>query len=272
MTWATPAIPPISWLTRLGRMCRRRMSSRWLGSRARHPHACALLSRFPIVGSTRRTDPAARHRADRSPAPPAADHAIAAEVGVSAATVSRVLKRLGLNRLSALEPTEPVRGCERERPGELIHIDIKKLGRFDRTAHQALHSQRLEEASPDRDGAPACRSTGSGFFGSRSSKIGACGASLATHWVGKEWIGRLVPLTVNQAVSECSFLVDMPVKAQPRPKGCRRRGEVREGKDLRSAFSATSESTKGYELLPDLIPQVLWTRPLKRRQRLGAMR
>ena len=57
---------------------------------------------------------------------------IAAEVGVSTATVSRVLRRLGLNRLKALEPAEPVRRYEREHPGELIHIDIKKLGRFDR--------------------------------------------------------------------------------------------------------------------------------------------
>jgi transposase InsO family protein len=62
--------------------------------------------------------------------------AIAAEVGVSAATVSRVLERLGLNRLSALEPAEPVRRYERERPGELIHIDIKKLGRFDQIGHR----------------------------------------------------------------------------------------------------------------------------------------
>src|SRR3954466_1800204 len=53
--------------------------------------------------------------------------AIAAETGVSAATVSRVLERLGLNRLSALEPAEPPRRYQRERPGELIHIDIKKL-------------------------------------------------------------------------------------------------------------------------------------------------
>ena len=53
--------------------------------------------------------------------------AIAAEVGVSEATVSRVLRRLGLNKLSALEP-EPVRRYEREHPGELIHLDIKKLG------------------------------------------------------------------------------------------------------------------------------------------------
>ncbi len=62
--------------------------------------------------------------------------AIAAEVGVSAATVSRVLRRLGLNRLSALEPAAPVRRYQRERPGELIHIDIKKLGRFERIGHR----------------------------------------------------------------------------------------------------------------------------------------
>jgi transposase InsO family protein len=62
--------------------------------------------------------------------------AIAAETGVSGATVSRVLKRLGLNKLSSLEPAEPVRRYERERPGELIHIDIKKLGKFDRIGHR----------------------------------------------------------------------------------------------------------------------------------------
>jgi transposase InsO family protein len=62
--------------------------------------------------------------------------AIAAETGVSPATVSRVLKRLGLNRLSALEPAAPPRRYQRERPGELIHIDIKKLGRFSTPGHR----------------------------------------------------------------------------------------------------------------------------------------
>jgi transposase InsO family protein len=61
---------------------------------------------------------------------------IARDLGVSPATVSRVLRRLGLNRVAALEPAEPVRRYERERPGELIHIDIKKLGRFERTGHR----------------------------------------------------------------------------------------------------------------------------------------
>jgi transposase InsO family protein len=61
---------------------------------------------------------------------------IAAEVGVSPATVSRILKRLGLNRLTALEPAEPVRRYERDTPGEIIHIDIKKLGKFNRIGHR----------------------------------------------------------------------------------------------------------------------------------------
>ncbi|MDJ0608274.1 MAG: IS481 family transposase [Kiloniellales bacterium] len=61
---------------------------------------------------------------------------IAAEVGVSTATVSRVLRRLGLNRLKHLEPAEPVRRYQRDTPGEILHIDIKKLGRFSRTGHR----------------------------------------------------------------------------------------------------------------------------------------
>ena len=61
---------------------------------------------------------------------------IAIETGVSEATVSRILRRLGLNRLSALEPTDPVRRYERENPGELIHLDIKKLGRIGSVGHR----------------------------------------------------------------------------------------------------------------------------------------
>jgi len=61
---------------------------------------------------------------------------IAAKAGVSPATVSRILRRLGLNRIAALEPVEPVRRYEREHPGDLIHIDIKKLGRFEHVGHR----------------------------------------------------------------------------------------------------------------------------------------
>jgi transposase InsO family protein len=61
---------------------------------------------------------------------------IAVEVGVSPATVSRILQRLDLNKLSALEPAEPVRRYERQHPGEMIHIDIKKLGKFNQIGHR----------------------------------------------------------------------------------------------------------------------------------------
>ena len=72
---------------------------------------------------------------------------IAATVGVSAATVSRVLKRLGLSRLSALEPTRPPRRYQREQPGEMIHIDIKKLGKFNQIGHRITGDRKGQSNS-----------------------------------------------------------------------------------------------------------------------------
>jgi transposase InsO family protein len=67
---------------------------------------------------------------------------IARVAGVSKATVSRVLRRLGLNHLKALEPVEPVRRYEHKYPGDLIHIDIKKLGRIDGIGHRITGDRR----------------------------------------------------------------------------------------------------------------------------------
>lgn len=61
---------------------------------------------------------------------------IARQVGVSPATVSRVLQRVKLNHLRDLDPAEPVKRSEYAQPGGLIHIDIKKLGRFERAGHR----------------------------------------------------------------------------------------------------------------------------------------
>lgn len=61
---------------------------------------------------------------------------IAAETGVSPATISRILRRRGLSLLSALEPAAPRPRYERATPGEIIHIDIKKLGRFNAVGHR----------------------------------------------------------------------------------------------------------------------------------------
>ncbi len=61
---------------------------------------------------------------------------IADQTGLSRATVGRILVRHGLNRWRDLEPAEPVIRYERERHGEMIHMDIKKLGKFDRVGHR----------------------------------------------------------------------------------------------------------------------------------------
>ena len=72
---------------------------------------------------------------------------IAAELAVSPASVSRVLKRRGLNKLRALEPVEPVIRYERKTPGELLHFDIKKLGRFERVGHRITGDRRGQSNS-----------------------------------------------------------------------------------------------------------------------------
>jgi transposase InsO family protein len=61
---------------------------------------------------------------------------IAAELGMAVSTVGAVLARLGLNRLSRLEPPEPPNRYERRHPGELLHLDVKKLGRFESPGHR----------------------------------------------------------------------------------------------------------------------------------------
>jgi transposase InsO family protein len=67
---------------------------------------------------------------------------IARQSGLSKATVSRLLARHGLSKLSALEPAKPVIRYERQHPGELLHMDIKKLARIERTGHRVTGNPR----------------------------------------------------------------------------------------------------------------------------------
>jgi transposase InsO family protein len=69
---------------------------------------------------------------------------ISAFVGISRATVARILRRLGLNRLRALEPAQPPRRYQHEAPGDMIHLDIKRLGRFHRPGHRVTQDRRQE--------------------------------------------------------------------------------------------------------------------------------
>jgi transposase len=61
---------------------------------------------------------------------------IAIQTGVSPATVSRVLKRAGLSRLKDVEPAPPIVRYEYSEPGGMIHLDIKRRGRFERVGHR----------------------------------------------------------------------------------------------------------------------------------------
>lgn len=67
---------------------------------------------------------------------------IAAQLQLSRSTVARICSRAGLNRLARLEPAPPVRRYERAEPGELLHLDTKKLGRITRVGHRITGDKR----------------------------------------------------------------------------------------------------------------------------------
>jgi len=67
---------------------------------------------------------------------------IARALSLSKSTVGRVLKRAGLSKLSDLLPAEPVRRYEHAHPGDMLHIDTKKLGRIERPGHRVTGNRR----------------------------------------------------------------------------------------------------------------------------------
>lgn len=107
------------------------------------------VGRFRAEGAAGLADRSSRPHRLREPTPPEiheqiiglrrqrfTGQQIARETGVSPATVSRVLRRARLSRVRDLEPAEPVRRYERDHPGDMIHIDIKRLGRFEAPGHR----------------------------------------------------------------------------------------------------------------------------------------
>ena len=91
----------------------------------------------PRRTSVRRVLQIAALRAQRLPG-----HAIARRLGVPRATVSPVLRRQGLGRLPPLTPRAPVQRYERATPGELLHVDIKSLGRIRGIGHRITGDRR----------------------------------------------------------------------------------------------------------------------------------
>jgi len=67
---------------------------------------------------------------------------IALELKIGPATVSRILRRLGLNRIRDIEPQPPIVRYEHEAPGDMLHLDIKRLVRIQRPSHRVTGDRR----------------------------------------------------------------------------------------------------------------------------------
>jgi len=116
--------------------------------------AAKWLARFRAEGETGLVDRSSRPYASPSQTPGERVEAIstlrrlrftAAEIsqtlGMPLSTVSAVLRRVGLGKLSRLDPPEPANRYQRRDPGELVHIDVKKLARIDGAGHR-VHGDR----------------------------------------------------------------------------------------------------------------------------------
>lgn len=111
--------------------------------------ASKWVRRYRALGAAGLTDLSSRpHRSPRQTSPAAAERVaqlrrerktgvqIAQLTGLSRATVSRILTRLKLNKIRMLEPKLPPNRYERDAPGDLLHIDIKKLARIHKPGHR----------------------------------------------------------------------------------------------------------------------------------------
>jgi hypothetical protein len=110
---------------------------------------------------------------------------IAEVLAMPLSTVSGILSRIGLGRLSRLEPPEPANRYERLRPGELVHIDVKKLGRIDGAGHRVTGDRRHQASSSH-----GARSTGWEF-------VHVCVEVDRPRFGGQRLIRRLVVLALS---------------------------------------------------------------------------
>lgn len=120
----------------------RRTAHKWLarhrlGGERRHHDRSSAPRRCPRRVSAARLAEIEALRRQRMTGP-----AIASTLGMARSTVGLVLRRLGLGKLKALEPKAPIQRYERSAPGEMIHLDIKKLGRFGVEGHRVTGDRR----------------------------------------------------------------------------------------------------------------------------------
>jgi transposase InsO family protein len=122
----------------------RQTGSKWVG-RFRREGEPGLVDRSSAAHRQPRAHPAAiveqlcaRRRELR-----VGPHVLAWESGLARSTIYAWLCRAGLGRLDRLEPRPPVVRYERERPGELVHLDTKQLGRIDGHGHRVTGDRHV---------------------------------------------------------------------------------------------------------------------------------
>jgi transposase InsO family protein len=144
-------------------ICRRVLEEGWTLRRAAEAAGCSVrtvakwLARY-CAGDRELLDRSSRPR--RSPARLSVQRVQAVErlrrlrmtaaeisevLGIPLSTVSLWLKRIGLGKRSRLEPPEPLNRYERRHPGELVHVDIKQLGRVRGAGHRVLASRASQK-------------------------------------------------------------------------------------------------------------------------------
>ena len=96
--------------------------------------------------------------------------AIARQLGLPVSTVTKILRRLGLNRLKALDPPMPVVRYQRARPGELVHMDTKKLGRIQGIGHRITGRRTAQSIGITGSAGSACTSASMTPAGSPTAK------------------------------------------------------------------------------------------------------
>ena len=113
------------------RTARKWLGRHRLGGEHRHHDRSSAPRRCPRRTEPRRMAEIEALRRQRMTGPQ-----IARTLGMARSTVGLILRRLGLGRLALLDPKPPIIRYERDRPGEMIHLDIKKLGRINGVGHR----------------------------------------------------------------------------------------------------------------------------------------
>jgi len=127
---------------------------------------------------------------------------IAARLAMPRSTVAAVLKRLGLERLSRLTPKPAVVRYERAKPGEMLHLDTKKLGRFRRVGHRVTGARRRSHHRGGYEFAHVCIDDHSRLayvelLADERAQTAAAFLHRAVHWYRKRGIRSERVLTDN---------------------------------------------------------------------------